>query len=123
MEVRRLTSGDEAKVQEAASLFDHPPDEAAVRAFLADPHSYLFVAYLDGRPAGFARAHAMRCLETPRLQMLLYEIGVAPEYRRRGAARALIEALERLCRERGFWEMFVITNESNGPAMRLYEIT
>jgi ribosomal protein S18 acetylase RimI-like enzyme len=55
--------------------------------------------------------------------MLLYEIGVAPEYQRRGIGTALIRALERICRDRGFAEMFVFTNRSNTAAMRLYTST
>ena len=55
--------------------------------------------------------------------MFLYEIGVEPEYQRRGIGTALIRALERICRDEGFAEMFVFTNRSNTAAMRLYAST
>ncbi len=123
MEIRRLGPGDEAHVILAAALFDRPPHEEAVRRFLDDPHSYLLVAYDDMQPAGFVRAHALAQLDTPKLQMFLYEIGVDPAFQRRGIARALIAALEAICREHEFEEMFVITNASNHAAMELYRST
>jgi ribosomal protein S18 acetylase RimI-like enzyme len=121
--VRRLVSGDEGLVFAAAPLFDHPPDPLGTRAFLADLAAYLLVAYVSGEPAGFARAHELPQIDTPRRQLFLYEIGVAATFQRRGVARALIAELLHLCTERDFDEMFVITNGSNAPAMRLYETT
>jgi ribosomal protein S18 acetylase RimI-like enzyme len=55
--------------------------------------------------------------------VFLYEIAVAPEYQRRGVATALIQGLERICRDEGMAEMFVFTNRSNTAAMRLYAST
>ncbi len=123
MEIRRLGLGDEMLVVGAAPLFDRPPDATAVRQFLADPHSYLLIAYVEAEPAGFVRAHTLRQLDTLRPQMLLYEIGVAPEFRRRGVARGLIGELKALCRACGADEMFVITNAANDAAMELYHST
>lgn len=121
--IRRLGPGDEARVMEAASLFDDPPHLDAVRGFLADPASCLLLAEFDGQPAGFVRAHDLRQLHTPRPQVLLYEIAVATAFQRRGIGRALIEELKSLCQSRGASEIFVITNESNEAAMALYRAT
>ena len=123
MQITRLGPGDAALVAAATPLFDRPPAPAAVPGFLADPASYLLVAYIDHQPVGFVRAHALRQLDTPRPQMLLYEIGVAPAFQRQGVARGLVEALQALCRERDAEELFVITNETNEPAMELYRST
>ncbi len=123
IEIRRLGPDDEERVLEAAHLFDRPPHPEAVRAFLADPRSYLLVAYVDDQPAGFIRAHALQQLDTPRPQMLLYEIGVADAFQRRGVARGLIAELAALCRAIDAEEMFVITNGSNHAAMELYRST
>jgi ribosomal protein S18 acetylase RimI-like enzyme len=123
MEIRRLGPGDGALVAQVTPLFDRPPHAAAVRAFLADPQSYLLVAYVDDQPAGFIRAHALRQLDTPRPQVLLYEIGVAPAFRRRGVARGLIGQLKGLCQACDADEIFVITDAANHPAMEVYGST
>jgi aminoglycoside 6'-N-acetyltransferase I len=120
--------GDEQRILDAAHLFDRPPTLESTREYLAHDRNYLLLAYLDDGPgngtaAGFVRGTELRRLDGPERQMFLYEIGTAPEYQRRGVGRALIQALERICREAGFAEMFVFTNRSNTAAMRLYEST
>jgi ribosomal protein S18 acetylase RimI-like enzyme len=110
-------------VREATSLFGTPPDDAAVRAYLASPTDHLFIAYLDGQPAGFARAHELRRLDGPRPKLMLYEIGTAPRFRRRGVGRALIEAAKALGRARKASLMFAITGSRNTAAMKLYAST
>jgi ribosomal protein S18 acetylase RimI-like enzyme len=55
-----------------------------------------------------------------RAELFLNEIGVVDEWRRRGVARALIEELKRLGRERGCVAMWVLTDEDNTAAMGLY---
>jgi ribosomal protein S18 acetylase RimI-like enzyme len=123
IEVFRLEPGDEHRVLAAAFLFDIPPDAQHATVFLADPSSYLLLASIDGKPAGFIRAHELLTLEPPGRQMFLYEIGTEEAYRRRGVARALIEELLRYARERGCSEVFVLSNASSDAAMRLYEST
>lgn len=124
MRVEWMRPGNEQRVLAAADLFDHPPDEQATRAYLADDRNYLLLAYADdGIAAGFVRGTALGRLEGPERQMLLYEIGVDPAYQRQGIATALIRALEQICRDGGFGEMFVFTNRSNTAAMRLYAST
>ena len=110
-------------MREASSLFGAPPDDDAVRAYLASPTDHLFIAYLAGRPAGFARAHELRRLDGLRPKLMLYEIGTAPRYRRRGVGRALVEAAKDLGRARNATLMFVITSSRNTAAMRLYAVT
>ncbi len=114
---------DAERVREASSLFGAPPDDEAVRAYLASPTDHLFIAYLDGTPAGFARAHELRRLDGLRPKLILYEIGTAPRYRRRGVGRALVEAAKELGRARNATLMFVITSSRNTAAMRLYAST
>ena len=124
MRTERMRPGDEQRVLAAADLFDRPPDEQATRAYLADDRNYLLLSFADdGIATGFVRGTALGRLEGPERQMFLYEIGVDPAYQRRGIATALIRALEQICRDEGFGEMFVFTNRSNTAAMRLYAST
>lgn len=123
LRVDRLSPGDAGRVQAAATLFTHPPDAEAVRTYLASPTDHLFIAYLDDLPAGYARAHELRRLDGPRPKLMLYEIGTVPRFRRRGVARALIEAVKELGRERRASLMFAITALGNTAAVRLYART
>jgi aminoglycoside 3-N-acetyltransferase I len=123
--VERIKTGDERRVLEAAYLFDRAPEPASTRAYLADDRNYLLLAYVgdDGPAAGFVRGTALGRPDGPERQLFLYEIAVAPEYQRRGVGTALIQELERICRDEGMAEMFVFTNCSNTAAMRLYAST
>jgi len=124
LRVEWIRTGDEQRVLAAAGLFDRPPHGPATREYLARDENYLLIAYLDdGTAAGFVRGTELRTLDSPARQMFLYEIGVAPGFQRRGIGKALIRSLEQICRDRGFAEMFVLTNRSNTAAMRLNEST
>ena len=48
-------------------------------------------------------------------------VAVAPEARRQGVARALLEALEARLRARGVASLSLEVRPSNGPALALYE--
>jgi ribosomal protein S18 acetylase RimI-like enzyme len=122
--IRRLTADDVPSVLEAASIFDRPPQEAAVRAYLADERNVFLLASADRSPAGFLRATELLQLDSPRKQMFLYEIAVAEPCRRRGVGRSLVNELLRYCKERGFEEIFVFTGDpSNEAAAGLYRST
>lgn len=108
---------------EAASLFDRSPDREAVRRFLQREDHHLLLAYLGSAPVGFALAHELHRLDGPAPKLLLYEIGTAPAFRRRGIARSLIAALKELATSRGARSVFAITDEGNPGAMRLYSAT
>jgi ribosomal protein S18 acetylase RimI-like enzyme len=118
--VRALSVADEELLREAAGLFDHPLDPAAARAFLADERHHLLVAYVEDSPAGFVSAVELLHPDKPRPEMLLYELGVADAFRRRGVGTALMAALVEVCHRRGCGELFVLTEPSNEAAKGLY---
>jgi ribosomal protein S18 acetylase RimI-like enzyme len=123
MEIRRLGPGDEFEVVRGAYLFDEPPDPTAVRSYLADERNVLLLAYDEEAPVGFLRGTELDQLKWPRKQMFLYEIEVAPGFRRQGVGKELIETLLQWCRERDLEEVFVFTDPANEAAVRLYRST
>jgi ribosomal protein S18 acetylase RimI-like enzyme len=116
--VEVVTSLDVAAA--AAHLFDHPLDLPATRAFLADDGHHLLIGYVGERPAGFVTAVELLHPDKPQPEMFLYELGVEPEFQRRGVATALMQRLIQLCRQRGCGEMFVLTDEDNVAGSATY---
>ena len=120
-EIRRLGPGDEPAVLAGGFLFDDAPRPDATRGFLAEPTHHLLMAYpaAGGAPVGFVSG-----VETTHpdkgTEMFLYELGVDEPARRRGAGRALVEALAALARERGCTGMWVGTESGNVAARRTY---
>jgi GNAT superfamily N-acetyltransferase len=86
-----------------------------------------FIAWLDGRAIGFVGVgmHNDRDVDEmleARGYALVEDLYVEEAYRRRGAARALMEALERVAREAGMPGVILDTgvNEYFAPARALY---
>jgi ribosomal protein S18 acetylase RimI-like enzyme len=121
--VRRLTADERAEVNRAAHLLDEPPDLAAVRRYLGDDRNVFLIAEEAGRVVGFLRGTELGQLKSTRKQMFLYEIEVDSEHRRRGIGGDLVRWLIDYCRRGEFEEIFVFTDPSNGPAVRLYQST
>ncbi len=117
MRIDRVTAA--AEVHRAAELFDRPPLPAATARFLASPDHHLLLAYDGDRPVGMVTG-----VETTHpdkgTEMFVYELGVAPEARRRGVATALLTALRRLAEERGCHGMWVAVDTDNAAALAAY---
>jgi aminoglycoside 3-N-acetyltransferase I len=127
MQARILQPGDEALLAAAAKIGDldprgdedRDPSPARCRALLTDPCFVAVVALEGGQPVGFIYGHVLP--QMTRTALLIYSVDTDARHRRRGAARAMIEALRQLSLERGYYEMWVLTSAGNEPAMRLYE--
>lgn len=114
MTIRRLRRGDEALV---AALAEGTP-----RTDLLDDERTFFLVALDGdHPIGFALAYELLRRHKAAKQLLVYEIDVEPAHRGRGVGTRLMRELERIARERGIEEGWVLTERSNRAAMAFYE--
>ncbi|MGH6956480.1 MAG: GNAT family N-acetyltransferase [Caulobacteraceae bacterium] len=118
MRARILKPGDEALLVAAGAMIDEEMTPERARTLLADPSFVATVALEDGAPAGLIYGHVLPQLT--RTALLLYSVDTAEAHRRKGAARAMIEALRELSLGRGYYEMWVLTSAANEPAMRLY---
>lgn len=118
--VRLLDAADLAVLgRVAVDVFDQAVDPALWAEFLADPRHHLAVAVDDGVVVGFASAvHYVHPDKPP--QLWINEVGVAPTHRRRGLARALLDALLTRGRALGCSEAWVLTEEDNAGARATY---
>jgi ribosomal protein S18 acetylase RimI-like enzyme len=117
MEIRRITQAE--SVEAAGQLFDAPIRQDATRQFLADERHHLFIAYVDGVPAGMVTGVELTHPDKG-TEMFLYELGVDESFRRQGIGRGLVDALANLARERGCYGMWVLTDEDNTAARATY---
>lgn len=92
-------------------------------AFLANTANCLLVAEAAGELAGFVVAYRLDRLDRSAAQLFVYEIDVAPEFRRRGVGTRLMQQIGQLVEDEGLMEAFVVTDRGNVPAHRLYSRT
>jgi len=86
--------------------------------FLQEIHSPLafpFVAVVDGQVAGYL------CLMSLFEEAQIMNIAVAPEFRRKGVARVLLDLAIATAREKGAENLVLEVRESNSAAIALYE--
>jgi ribosomal protein S18 acetylase RimI-like enzyme len=114
VDVRLLGPGDEAVVAQLATGVPRT-------ALLHDPRTVFLVAFEDDAPAGFVLAYELPRRHGFNVTLCIYEVEVGEAFRRRGVATGLFDELERIARERGIEEGFVLTDADNTAAMGLYE--
>lgn len=119
MSITTLGVGDAERVLAAADLFDEPPRLEWTLAFLARDGHHLLIADVDGLDVGFISG--IETLHPDKgAEMLIYELGVADDYRRRGIARALVDRLGEIARQRGCHGMWVVVDPDNDAALQTY---
>jgi ribosomal protein S18 acetylase RimI-like enzyme len=120
VEIRVLGPADaELVAQTADDVFDHSPRPDLTAEFLADARHHLAAAIDAGQVVGIVSAVHYVHPDKP-TELWINEVGVAPEYRRRGVGAALIERMLAHARELGCELAWVLTDDSNAAALRLY---
>lgn len=122
--IERLGPGDAVRAEAAVRAFKSASRVAvSLEAFLSNPANHLLVAEHENAAVGFLLAYRLERADREASQMFVYEVGVAPAWRGRGLASALMEKIKDLARAEGMFEAFVLTNRSNDAARRLYART
>ena len=121
IKVRVLGPGDEMVLHTIApDVFDNPIDPHLAAEFLQDDRHHLAVALDRDVVVGFASGVTYIHPDKP-LELWINEVSVASNYRNRGIGKQVMRALFEVCRTMGCREAWVLTDQSNAAAKRLYE--
>ena len=116
MIVRKMEASDvEAVARNEALCFSMPWTREQLGSQLPDAMHVFLVADADGAAVGYVGM--MHVVD----EGYISNVAVAPEYRRRGAADALIAALVDRCAELSLAFVTLEVRRSNYPAIALYE--
>jgi len=122
LEIRRIMKIEDVVFPDFNNLLDEgtvwDADYGAV--FLQNQDNALFVATWEGELAGFLTAHRLQRFDQRKAEVLLYEIGVAEQFRHRGIGKALVDEVKIWAKTVGADEVWVQTNRSNQAAVALY---
>ncbi len=120
MEFRLANPNDAAALARAAGdVFDHQVDPALAAEFLSDPRHHLAIAIEDGQIVGMASGvHYVHPDKAP--ELWVNEVGVAPAQQGRGVGRRILAVLLEHGRSLGCQEAWLLTDDSNAAARRMY---
>jgi ribosomal protein S18 acetylase RimI-like enzyme len=104
----------------APEVFDDPLDENGAKRFFAGGEHHLVCAFDGETIVGFISAVRYFHPDKPRPELWLNEVGVSPEYQRKGVGARLMQATLALARARGCTEAWVLTDRGNVAARGLY---
>lgn len=120
IEIRLLGPGQaDILANVADEVFDNPVVPALAAEFLAQPHCHLAVALDGALVVGFASAIDYVHPDKPR-ELFIDELGVSPDWQRRGIATRLLHAIFGAGRAKGCVTAWVPTETDNGAANGLY---
>ncbi len=121
--IRLLTDADANVLANVApGVFDAEVDSRWAAEFLGDERHHLVVALDDACVVGMASAmHYVHPDKRP--ELWVNEVGVAESHQGQGIGRKLLEAIFARGRALGCSEAWVLTDESNTAARKLYART
>ena len=123
--IRRARSSDAPAVALLLGDLGYPTDEhdaAAQLARVLDRDDASVLVYDDdGEPAGLIAYHVFDLIYRPRPQCRITALSVRADRRRRGIARALLEAVEAIALERGCVRVELTTRPGRADALSFYE--
>ncbi|MBE2223254.1 MAG: GNAT family N-acetyltransferase [Anaerolineae bacterium] len=112
---------DLARLNAEFNGFSAPPEHLARR--LADPFcvEQPLLAEIDGDVVGFAALRVVPCVFYAEPHGELTELFVQKAYWRLGVGQELLSLAEKIAREKGVAELFVLTGSSNHAAQTFYK--
>ena len=120
LETKILDSRDQAVLANVApGVFDDALDPRLVSEFLGDDRHHLAVAIEHGQVIGFASGVHYVHPDKP-ADLWINEVGVSPGHQGRGVGKAVVRALLEHGRHLGCGEAWVLTDDANTAAVRLY---
>jgi ribosomal protein S18 acetylase RimI-like enzyme len=120
-DVRILTPADAPLFERIADgVFDYDVQARLIEEFLTDPRHTLAVAIADGMIVGMASGVRYVHPDKPS-ELWINEVGVSPDYQRRGFAKRIVAELLAEGRLQGCREAWVLTDYDNVAARATYK--
>lgn len=121
-EIRRAAAEDADLVVRALHTLYHrePPDIDVMADILANPNFLLLLATESEQCIGYLHGQTLHRLDGERM-LLVYEIEVASQHRRRGIGTSLMDGALRYAVEAGLARCWLVTESDNRIARSFYE--
>ncbi|MBU9710846.1 GNAT family N-acetyltransferase [Bacillus tamaricis] len=106
-------------------LFDQAGEDSIEvnKQFFLNENNIMLIAWKECVPCGFLYGYLLESVHRRMPQLFLYSIDVFAEHQNKGVGSRLVESFINLAKEKNCSEVFVITNDHNVIAKKLYEGT
>ena len=128
MEIKRLVPDDILLAEKTIRQLKLDPgksdsefDNKFLAEFLNNPRNFLITALSGNEPAGLIICYELERVDREKPMMLLYEINVLKNERRKGIAKAMINYLKKICKNKNAVKMWGVTNLYNEAAVNLFK--
>ena len=124
MIILQVTQHDLHYAKKAKALFFNDEKKTHINdAFFQDERNKMFVAIENEDVIGMLYGYELERFDRTAKQLFLYSIDVAQGNRRKGVGKRLVDAFLEPLKDNLYESAFVLTNEHNIAAMRLYAST
>lgn len=127
IQVRRLTVMDSNLAQRLFLLMSEvfaeecaPLGEGYLRSLLSRPDFWALAAFVGGDVVGGLTAHSLPMTRTESSEVLIYDIAVRGDQRRKGIGRQLISTLREAANAAGIEDVFVPVDNDDVEALDFY---
>lgn len=127
--VARLTASDTEEAREIIRLFvevfellpdEQPKNFSHLENQLADPDFFCYSAAVDQQVVGGLTAYLLSSFYDGEPELMIYDVGVQKEFRRRGIGQMMIQALLKECVDRDITSVFVDAHADDIQALDFY---
>ena len=131
IEIKKLSSQDIKDFSELIKIFAvvfemdnfKLPDEKYLQSLLTKPDFFSLVAKNNNTVIGGLTVYILHPYYSTKPVAYIYDVGVLPEFQRKGIGKKLIADLTDYCRENGFEEAYVEAETEDTQAVNFYRTT
>ncbi|MEM1405437.1 MAG: GNAT family N-acetyltransferase [Bacteroidota bacterium] len=100
-----------------------PPDRYHLKQVLGNPGFFVFIAKFENEVVGALTAYTLDQYYSQKPLAYIYDLAVDEKYQRQGIGSQLISAINKVCRQRGFEEVFVQADKVDNYVIDFYRST
>ena len=121
MEIKLL---EENEIELIKEIFEEDNEKVLnvenVKNFLRTPNCYAFILKNNNQVVGFAYCHGL-ARPDGKTMFYLHDIGILERYRDKGMGTQFMQCIVNFAKDKGFSEIFLITDYNNPRACHVYE--
>jgi aminoglycoside 3-N-acetyltransferase I len=98
-----------------------PKGESYLKKILANPQFIAFTAFRENKVIGGLTGYELPMYYSKQSEIFIYDVGIKPEFQRKGVGKMLLSALKEYGKQNGVKEIFVAAHAEDRHALKFYK--